>query len=416
MKSITIRWATAILFVAVIVGLLAKVPVVAQTAKEFVVRLQDVTPGVQQTGHANLSGKLVAGQLQGDGIGVTNVNAAKLGGLTPHDFLSAIGPWTLGSSSNTPTVTVTAPASGAEAIKAIGTSEMGPAVSVIGSASAFQGHTLYAESSGVTCDAIRGIAKGSGASFGVAGYNHGGGTAGVLGESTNGGDGVVGATNSSGYWGGRFLGGKGLYASKFAVNEFIPAANTVVHITHEQAGVGHTTNTTWPVRIESEFVSTYQGGIRITDEGFLEITNNARSNPANFARLSSTGVWTAVSDQRAKKNIEPLRDVLQRALQLRPVSFKYKNGNGGTQVGLVAQDVAPLFPSLVEKGSATWSLNYSGLGVVAIAALQELKGEIDTASAYQKGEIVKLRAENEDLRVKLLVLAERLASLERRVK
>lgn len=41
-------------------------------------RLQGVTPGTQQTGHANISGTAIAGQFQGGGAGLTNLNASNL--------------------------------------------------------------------------------------------------------------------------------------------------------------------------------------------------------------------------------------------------------------------------------------------------------------------------------------------------
>ena len=59
-----------------------------------------------------------------------------------------------------------------------------------------------------------------------------------------------------------------------------------------------------------------------------------------------------------------------------------------------AQDVQPLFPSLVTPGQEVWTLNYSGIGVVAVAALQELKREKDA-------EIETLRRANAELTARL---------------
>lgn len=42
------------------------------------VRLQNSSPGTQQIGHANISGTMIAGQLQGDGGGITGLNAANM--------------------------------------------------------------------------------------------------------------------------------------------------------------------------------------------------------------------------------------------------------------------------------------------------------------------------------------------------
>lgn len=59
-------------------------------AADAIVRLQQSTPGVQQVGHANLSGTMKAGQVQGDGAGLTSVNADLLDGLNSTAFLQSV--------------------------------------------------------------------------------------------------------------------------------------------------------------------------------------------------------------------------------------------------------------------------------------------------------------------------------------
>ena len=63
-----------------------------------------------------------------------------------------------------------------------------------------------------------------------------------------------------------------------------------------------------------------------------------------------------------------------------------------------------MLPSLV-SGSDTKTLNYAGLSVVAIGAVQELKQQKDA-------EIAALRADNAELRESNEGLSERLARLE----
>lgn len=50
-------------------------PAVAQGVKEFMMRLQDTTPGTAQTGHTHITGTSKAGQFVGGGAGVTDLNA-----------------------------------------------------------------------------------------------------------------------------------------------------------------------------------------------------------------------------------------------------------------------------------------------------------------------------------------------------
>jgi len=56
------------------VGLLWPQRLEAQNVKDVIVRLQDSTPGIQQTGHANVSGTVKAGSFVGGGGGLTGLN------------------------------------------------------------------------------------------------------------------------------------------------------------------------------------------------------------------------------------------------------------------------------------------------------------------------------------------------------
>jgi len=60
------------------------------------VRIQTTTPGTPQAGHSNITGTAIAGQYVGGGAGLTNVNAALLGGLGASAFgkLSSVNTWT----------------------------------------------------------------------------------------------------------------------------------------------------------------------------------------------------------------------------------------------------------------------------------------------------------------------------------
>lgn len=60
------------------------------------VKLQPATPGSPQSGHANLSGTIVAGQFQGGGSALSGVNAATLGGqaLSAFGLLAGSNTWT----------------------------------------------------------------------------------------------------------------------------------------------------------------------------------------------------------------------------------------------------------------------------------------------------------------------------------
>ncbi|MBY0113138.1 MAG: hypothetical protein K2Y21_09965 [Phycisphaerales bacterium] len=65
------------------------------------------------------------------------------------------------------------------------------------------------------------------------------------------------------------------------------------------------------------------GGVRMTNDGFFELTNNANLGAsAVLARLSSSGTWSSTSDRRMKSDIksESPATLLDAALRLRPVT------------------------------------------------------------------------------------------------
>lgn len=98
---------------------------------------------------------------------------------------------------------------------------------------------------------------------------------------------------------------------------------------------------------------------------------------ANIDRV--TGVYTALSDRNMKKNIRPMGSVLESVMLLPAYSFNYiDNADDDKRVlGFMAQDVQPYFPELVyqrydrEVTKPLLTMNYSGLGVIAIKAVQE---------------------------------------------
>jgi hypothetical protein len=128
-------------------------------------------------------------------------------------------------------------------------------------------------------------------------------------------------------------------------------------------------------------------GMRVSDAGFFEITPAIGSG--QFARLSGAGNWTAVSDARLKSDVSPADGLLDAALKLRPVNFRWIS-DGKRDTGLIAQDVKGVLPGFVvgDEKKDMLTVDYAHLSVVAIGALQEMHRE--------------LKAENEALRAELL--------------
>ena len=125
------------------------------------------------------------------------------------------------------------------------------------------------------------------------------------------------------------------------------------------------------------------------------------------------------SDARLKVGIAGLNYGLRHLLQLRPVTWKWKEEPAGPlQFGLVAQEVEPVMPALVMRDADTskpLGLNYMGLLPVVVKAVQEQQAELESRDARiaelraqveqlereKKSEVEALRAENEAVKARL---------------
>jgi len=120
---------------------------------------------------------------------------------------------------------------------------------------------------------------------------------------------------------------------------------------------------------------------------------------ANDAFKPGGGSWSALSDARLKKNIEPLRGALARVLSLRGVTFEFNEDGSrtglampGRQVGFVAQQVQEVFPNWVSRTPEGYQyVTERGSTALLVEALRELRAEKDTQLAHRDAEIAALR-------------------------
>ena len=94
------------------------------------------------------------------------------------------------------------------------------------------------------------------------------------------------------------------------------------------------------------------GGFRariFKDGGNFAISNDIAQS--HFVELHDNGSWSQDSDRRLKRDIQPLADVLDKALAMKPVTYFLIDQDTirdpDRQMGFVAQDMEELFPSLV---------------------------------------------------------------------
>jgi hypothetical protein len=124
------------------------------------------------------------------------------------------------------------------------------------------------------------------------------------------------------------------------------------------------------------------------------------------------GGLTEDSDARLKENLEELKGVSEKVILLNPVYYEFKNKSiypEERQIGLLAQEVEPLFPELVrinQKGMR--SLNYNRLSVLLIQAFKEQSIIIEE----KEKRILELEMDNADIRARLDTIEALVTSLQ----
>ncbi|NNC83023.1 MAG: tail fiber domain-containing protein [Flavobacteriales bacterium] len=109
------------------------------------------------------------------------------------------------------------------------------------------------------------------------------------------------------------------------------------------------------------------------------------ANGTNRGSFSgTTGAYTSISDRSMKTNIRPVESILDKVMLLEASRYQYKDNNPSNResLGFIAQDVKEIFPELVyvatnERNKGLHTMDYSGFGVIAIAAIQEQQAEIE---------------------------------------
>ncbi len=144
----------------------------------------------------------------------------------------------------------------------------------------------------------------------------------------------------------------------------------------------------------------------------LNLFNSAFGAGLPVGTFLPNGAYMQLSDRRLKTDITAVAPgVLAKMMQLQVKSYRYtaEKADAKNSVGFLAQDVQALFPELVGQfkdqtnGTDYLNVNYTGISVLAVKAIQE-----------QQAEIEALKRENEALRAKFETLEMRLEKLEKR--
>lgn len=113
------------------------------------------------------------------------------------------------------------------------------------------------------------------------------------------------------------------------------------------------------------------------------------ANASNGVYLSGGGTsWTSNSDERLKTNLKPIEDAANKVASLRAVTGRYKTDpETDSRAFLIAQDVQKVLPEAVNVQSddiGTLGLQYTDVIPLLVAAIKELKAELDALKAKVK--------------------------------
>jgi hypothetical protein len=173
-----------------------------------------------------------------------------------------------------------------------------------------------------------------------------------------------------------------------------------------------------PPRAELHLIHTNFGGsndgVRIQNEGsnghyWNLYTSNTTGDFEFFkqgikrATINQTnGAYTAISDARFKKNVSDLPGVMEKVMQLQAKTYQFNDVPSERYfTGFIAQELEQVFPEFVFYGGddqVTYTVDYGGMSVIALKAIQEQQAEIEA----QQREIEALRSELNQLKSLIL--------------
>ena len=143
----------------------------------------------------------------------------------------------------------------------------------------------------------------------------------------------------------------------------------------------------------------------------IDASGNVTANQGNLTLAGGTaqaykpggGSWSAPSDARLKRDIQPLDHVLDKLLQLRGVTFEYTRPDdalhpAGRHTGFIAQDVQQVFPEWIGNTPDGYlTVGPKGFEAMTVEALRELRDEKDAEIAALHAELLELAARVERL-------------------
>ena len=118
-------------------------------------------------------------------------------------------------------------------------------------------------------------------------------------------------------------------------------------------------------------------------EGKIGVRTASPQYELDVKGIVRASTFLAYSDKRLKENVSELKDTLSKLSKIRPVAYSFKaDKSHKTHLGVMAQDVASVFPELVYKDkNGVLAVDYIGLISPMISSIKELNTKIDSVSS-----------------------------------
>jgi hypothetical protein len=172
--------------------------------------------------------------------------------------------------------------------------------------------------------------------------------------------------------------------------------NTIIGTYDHGSGKAYTSTESSNILIRNDGVTGESNVIRIGTMG----GGAAQQNQCFVAGITGVAVvgvnvqvngngqlGVVVSSKRYKENIQPMESFSSSIMDLRPVTFNFKKHPDIPAWGLIAEEVADIFPELVvyDKEDKPESVKYQDLSVLLLNELQKLRKEIDELKRNKDG-------------------------------
>ena len=162
---------------------------------------------------------------------------------------------------------------------------------------------------------------------------------------------------------------------------FYSGGNGYVSLTSNNPSIrfyeSDTTDTNWDVQVNSgtlKFLTLYDNNTNFSEK--LTITNAGTVNVNN--NLTVGGTITENSSIAFKENVFDFTSPLEKISKVRPVKYNKKTNKDKKEIGLIAEELAEIFPELVEndKDGNPASVNYTRAVTVLFDGFKQMYKEL----------------------------------------